>query len=221
MATFTGKVVAKKLNVQVEKSGGDGTFEAHKFKIELDSGKGKLFTVSVKAAPAPYIEKLNKGDNVTVTTSGKFDSVVKVAKPYTGGKGGYSGGGGGYKKGVYTPRPDNTAGMICGMVLKAAIDIALASELPDDPKAKVKAIVAAAGVVLSARTKVDALVKQALKTKTSDDDDLEDDADEEDVDDDETETKSNKSAKKSKKAKDNLEEDDADEESDDSEDEDF
>lgn len=199
MATFKGKVVGVKLNEEVEKSNGSGTFEAHQFRIENSDGKKKTFTVSVKEKPAPYIEKLKKGQEVEVTTGGKFNSVVKVFVN-NGKGGGYKGGynKGGYSKGGYgkSNYKDNTEGQICGMILNNSVELMIASHTPEvlaalKPVQKVKLLVAEAAVLLSARTKVDALVKQALKSKDEDADDVE--ADEED---DQEEAKPKKKAKK-------------------------
>src|SRR5690606_34238325 len=145
---------------------------------QQEDGKSKLFTVSVRSKPAPYIEKLNKGEEVTVTTTGKFNSVVKVSTGAQNNKYSFKrSSGGDFKKSTYD-HEKNTRGQISGMVLKLAVDLYLHGEKIEKPRDIVNEIVKNASIVLAARPKIDALVEQSLKSKLNSDEDLEDDVEE-------------------------------------------
>lgn len=117
---FTGKLTGLQLNTdQVTKAGKE--WKAHKLRVVDSDGEVKTYAVSTKAAPAKFIEKLEVGQQVTVTVGGQFNSVVKVsAAGATAGR-----------KPSFTPsaKPafkDNTQGMIKGNAISNGVQLAIA-----------------------------------------------------------------------------------------------
>lgn len=121
MSITTGKVAAIKLNVPKTSSGGK-SYTAHLLKLSTSEGE-EVFTISSKMPPAKYVEKLKVGDDVTITTGGQFNSVVKVSNNSFKKSFGDSSSGSGYKKKEYK---DNTQGMIKGNSVSNGVALAIA-----------------------------------------------------------------------------------------------
>lgn len=165
-----GKLTGLKLDVKRESSSGKA-YKVHLLKVEDEDGNEHKFSVGTKSKPAEYVSKLKEGMSVAVqqaeTEYGKQVVAVYINKPK--GSSSASGGNSSY----------NPLGVIQGMVLKAAIDLSIARDVKGiTDEAIVELIVDNAKVVLSAREKVDSLVKKAL----AEHDDAEDTSDEQDDD---------------------------------------
>ena len=194
-----GKLVKLKLNVTKEKKNGD-EYKAHVMVIEDDEGEEHKFVVNSKAPAAKFIKDLKEKSNITVKqvdheTYGLqvvavFDNDRKTSK--------YAG---------TNRKPADATGAIQGMVLKAAIDIAL-STLGATKKLTANDINEAAAIVLESKPNVDKMVVAALK-------DVSDDKDKDEDDDDNDDPKGKSKAKAKKSKKESEESDDDDEESED------
>lgn len=174
----SGTLELIKLDVKKEKANGDGYFRAHILKVKDSDGEVHKYVIGTKSRPAEYVDKLKKGQKVTIkceeTRFGEQVVAVFSGDKKMGGKSEY-----------------NPVGAIQGMVLKAAVDLAIAtiSEIQTDAEGS---IIKAAKIILKTKSKVDKLVEKHLKSSDDDDDEdtdnEEDDEEEvEDSDDDEAE----------------------------------
>ena len=171
-----GKITLLKLDVKKEGKSGK-SFRAHVLKIEDEEGEEHKFVVSVKAPPAKFIEKLDKGQQVTVKEAdGKFGmQVVAVFSNDGRGKGK-----GGYAK-TNTRKESDPTGAIQGNTRSnAALLVANGIVKPesDSDKDVAAALAKAAQILLIAGIKQDAMVVQSRKPKDEDEDDDSDDSDE-------------------------------------------
>lgn len=157
-----GKITKLKLDQEFESKAGK-EYTAHVLIIEDEEGESHKFIVNTKIKAAEFVAKLKVGDKVSVKTGGEYNSVQAVFKD-------------GFEKkefkgrGGYERKPHDATGAIQGMVLKAAIDIAIARDKVSDPENIVNNIVESAKAVLLAKLKIDKLVVQALKPKEDEDD---------------------------------------------------
>ena len=162
-----GKVVKVKKDKEFETKGGKD-YTAHVLVIEDEEGDEQSFRINTKIKAAEFVAKLKEGDKVTVKTGGEYNSVQAVFKEGFGDKKG----GGGFAK--TNRREYDPTGAIQGMVLKAAIDLAIANQIDTSTPVNVEQVVDAAKEVLLAKLKIDKLVSQALKPKEDEDDGDED-----------------------------------------------
>ena len=177
--TTKGKITSLKLNAKLESKAGK-EYKAHVLKVEDGDGEVVRFQISPKSKASKFVEKLEVGQDVAVKEA-KGDYGMQVVAVFVNGKGGKPG----FAK-TNTRKEYDPTGAIQGMVLKAAIDIAIRV-----PNAKTEdlqeKITEAAKVVLIAKLKVDKLVSTALKSKEeddSDDGDSDDDSESSDQDED-------------------------------------
>lgn len=195
-SSIKGKITKLKLDQDRESKNGK-EYQVHALTIEDSDGDQQKFDINTKIKAADFVAKLKVGDKVTVKTGGEYGSVQAVFKDGFDVKGTSSGR---FKSGNFERKPHDATGAIQGMVLKAAIDIAISDyklDMVDSNKLQDRAV-EAAKLILLAKIKIDKLVVQALKPK-----DDEDDSDDEE---------SNKSSKKASQEDDDDSDEAGDEE---------
>lgn len=153
-----GKLVSKKLRTFESKSGKE--YKAYVLVIEKSNGDERKFKVGAKSKPAKFIDNLKEDSEITVKEA-EGDYGKQVVAVFSD------------RKFAKTNKKGDSVGQIQGMVLKAALDLAIANRVPVDG-VTADDIIKAAKTILTAKLKTDDLVSQALKPK--DDEDDEDDA---------------------------------------------
>lgn len=168
MSKFEAKVTFLKLDTRQETKSGK-TYRAHILKVEDADGDEHKYKVSTKAKPAKFIADLKKGQDITVQEE-KTDWGKQLVAVYSKRS---------QKQAGYDP-----TGAIQGLVLKAAVDSALASA-PE--KLDVDVVVEAAKLILKAKSKIDKLVAKAVGKKDDSDDEEDTDNEDDDVEENEAE----------------------------------
>lgn len=152
-----GKIVDLRLNVTKKKADG-GTWKAHAFLLETEDGEQQKLLVNIKSKAGPFIEKLRKGQEVTVKQKDdKFKNVVAVFSNE-------------FKTRSKSPQSESRTfdptGPIQGNVLTNAVNFACALVQRSSLNTITSEdIVSAAKEILKAKETIDSLVLQALKSK--------------------------------------------------------